>query len=75
MIPANIDAFRQIGDRRIHFKAKVTSSAAQMSGVNDDCYIHYYIQEQNASIAESETSCLPLHQRWTALSSLRAGLR
>ncbi len=24
MIRANIDAFRQIGDRRIHFKAKVT---------------------------------------------------
>ncbi len=22
------------------------SSAAQMSGVNDDCYIHYYIQQQ-----------------------------
>ncbi len=33
-----------------------------MSGVNDDCYIHYYIQQQNASIAQSETSCLPLHR-------------
>ncbi len=26
-----------------------------MSGVNDDCYIHYYIQQQNTSIAQSET--------------------
>ncbi len=23
-----------------------------MSGVNNDCYIHYYIQQQNASIAD-----------------------
>ncbi|KAL0164097.1 hypothetical protein M9458_039850, partial [Cirrhinus mrigala] len=26
-----------------------------MSGVNDDCYDHYYIQQQNTSIAKSET--------------------
>ncbi len=37
MICANIDAFRQIEG----FPSK--TSAAQMSGVNDDCYVHYYI--------------------------------
>ncbi len=54
MIRANIDAFRQIGIGTFPSKPKVTlikSSAAQISGVNDDCFIHYYIQQQNASIA------------------------
>ncbi len=52
MIRANIDADR---DRYIPFKTESNfnplSSAAQISGVNDDCFIHYYIQQQNASIA------------------------
>ncbi len=32
MIRVNIDAFRQIGDRRIHFKAKVTLILCVFSG-------------------------------------------
>ncbi len=39
MIRANIDAFRQIGDRRIHYNTKVTSSAAQISGENYECHL------------------------------------
>ncbi len=34
-----------------------------MSGVNDDCFIHYYIQQQNASIAYLETSWPFLNMR------------
>ncbi len=49
-----------------------------MSGVKDDCFIHYYIQQQNTSIAQSETflpSPAPESTQWrTALSPLRVGL-
>ncbi len=40
-------------DQGAHSLQKQTksTSAAQMLGVNDECYIHYYIQQQNASIA------------------------
>ncbi len=54
MIRANIDVFRQIEDRSIPFKNESNVNPlrlTQMSGVNDDCYIHYYIQQQNTSIA------------------------
>ncbi|KAL0154222.1 hypothetical protein M9458_050476, partial [Cirrhinus mrigala] len=44
----------------LHKQRKSTaSSAAQMSGVNDDHYVHYYIQQHNTSIAQLEIySCL-----------------
>ncbi len=66
MIRANIDACRQIWDHSIPFKTKVTlssaSSAAQMSGVNDDCYIHYYIQVKSSHLylysAFNNTNCV-----------------
>ncbi len=42
-----------LGRSRPHSFQKQTksSSAAQMMGVNDDCYVNYYIQQQNTSIA------------------------
>ncbi len=49
-----------------------------MSGVNDDCYIHYYIQQLNTSIGligdDLSSPALKSTQWRTALSSLRAGL-
>ncbi len=40
------------GAQSLHKQTQSTaSSAAQMSEVNNDCYVHYYIQQQNASIA------------------------
>ncbi len=51
MIRVNIDAIRQIEGERKKQTESSASSAAQMSGVNSDCYVHYYIQQQNASIA------------------------
>ncbi|KAL0176181.1 hypothetical protein M9458_028511, partial [Cirrhinus mrigala] len=32
-----------------------------MSGVNDDHYVHYYIQQHNTSIAQSEIFLSNLH--------------
>ncbi len=49
-----------------------------MSGVNDDYYVHYYIQQQNASIAKEPflSTSAPVSKQWrTDDSSLRAGLR
>ncbi len=48
-----------------------------MSRVNDDCYVHYYIQQQNASIAMETFLSTPapaLKQWQTVDSSLRVGL-
>ncbi len=39
-----------IGDTFPSQTKVIHSSAAQMSGVNDNCYVHYYIQQQNTSI-------------------------
>ncbi|KAL0188740.1 hypothetical protein M9458_015839, partial [Cirrhinus mrigala] len=47
------------------------SSAAQSSGVNDDYYVHYYIQQQNTSIAQSETF---LSSHCTGVKTMPAGL-
>ncbi len=53
---------------RIPFKnksnVKPLSSAAQMSGVNDDCYVQYYIQHQNISIAWEPFLSTSLLRRW-----------
>ncbi len=52
---------------------KYHASCAQMSGVNNDCYIHYYIQQQNNSIALEpflSTTILAAKQWWTDDSSL-----
>ncbi|KAI2664915.1 Transposable element Tc1 transposase [Labeo rohita] len=35
-------------------KVMFSDETAQMSGVNDDHYVHYYIQQHNTSIAQSE---------------------
>ncbi|KAI2666804.1 Zinc finger protein 658B [Labeo rohita] len=44
----------------IHTREKLYASA-QMSGVNDDHYVHYYIQQHNTSIAQSEIFLSNLH--------------
>ncbi len=46
MIHANID---YLGRSGVHSLQK--QIAALMSGENYDCYVHYYIQQQNTSIA------------------------
>ncbi len=56
MIRANIDAFMDCILGSVHSLQSGSNvnplpSAAQMSGVNYDCYIHYYIQQLNTSIA------------------------
>ncbi len=45
-----------------------------MSGVNDDHYVHYYIQQQNTSIAQESflSTSAPVSKQWrTDDSSLR----
>ncbi|KAI2660673.1 UDP-glucose:glycoprotein glucosyltransferase 2 [Labeo rohita] len=41
--------------------APLLAVPAQMSGVNDDHYVHYYIQQHNTSIAQSEIFLSNLH--------------
>ncbi|KAL0150674.1 hypothetical protein M9458_053978, partial [Cirrhinus mrigala] len=49
------------------------SSAAQMSGVNDDHYVHYYIQKHNTSIAQSQISLSNLHP-CSGIQTMEVGL-
>ncbi|KAI2644624.1 Retrovirus-related Pol polyprotein [Labeo rohita] len=49
-------------DHDVNFVIRtVCAYSAQMSGVNDDHYVHYYIQQHNTSIAQSETFLPNLH--------------
>ncbi|KAL0181792.1 hypothetical protein M9458_024198, partial [Cirrhinus mrigala] len=41
-----------------------------LSGVNDDCCVHNYIQQQNTSIAQSETFLSPC----TGVNTMAFGL-
>ncbi len=49
-----------------------------MSGVNDDCYVYYYIQQQNTSVTYEpflSTFAPTVKQWWPDDSSLMAGSR
>ncbi len=63
---------------RIPFTNKSNPLCLQMSGVNDDCYVHYYIQQQNTSIAMETflSTPAPVLKQWPSdcYSSLRVGL-
>ncbi len=85
MIRANIDAFRQIGDRRIPFKAKVTLILCFFSGSDVGSkwqllysLLHPTTKHLNRLIGDILSSPAPeltqsLTQWRRALSSLRAG--
>ncbi len=83
MICANIDTFRQIGDRRIHFKEKVTLILCVFSGSDVrskwrllSSLLHPTPKHFNRLIWDILSSPAPESTQWrTALSSLRAGLR
>ncbi len=59
-----IDAFRQIGDRRIHFKAKVTLILCVFSSsdVGSKWWLLYSLLHPTTKHLNRRHSCLPLHR-------------
>ncbi len=64
MIRVNIDTFRQIGDRHIRFKTKVTLIICVFSGsdVGSNWQLLYSLLRPTTK--DLNRACLPLHRSW-----------